>query len=213
MPTATYPRRPDREAPGGRRSHPRRVAGVVLLAAAGGLLFGPTGAGAAPEPSRPEPAVGAAAAAEYVVHGPRTWDDADAVAGTGAAVDYIEHGKLHVSATPAEVRAITRLGFEVEQEIPAPAHAHGHGDGDEVGALDFPEADARYHDCAEMIAEVDRVVATHPAIAQKVVLGKSYEGRDIVAVKISDNVGVEPEVLYTLSSTPVSTSARRWRST
>src|SRR3712207_7521234 len=38
-----------------------------------------------------------------------------------------------------------------------------------------------------------------PAIASKRVLGKTYQGRDIVAVKISDNVGTdesEPEVLY-----------------
>src|SRR3712207_1099845 len=38
-----------------------------------------------------------------------------------------------------------------------------------------------------------------PAIASKRVLGKTYQGRDIVAVKISDNVGTdesEPEVLF-----------------
>ena len=46
---------------------------------------------------------------------------------------------------------------------------------------------------------MNRVVAAYPAIASKRVIGKSYEGRDIVAVKISDNVGTdeaEPEVLY-----------------
>jgi hypothetical protein len=43
------------------------------------------------------------------------------------------------------------------------------------------------------------VVANHPQIARKFVAGKSYQGRDIVGVKISDNVATdesEPEVLY-----------------
>jgi hypothetical protein len=50
-----------------------------------------------------------------------------------------------------------------------------------------------------MVAEVDRVVAAYPAIAAKRVLGQTYQGRNIVAVKISDNVGTdeaETEVLY-----------------
>jgi hypothetical protein len=50
-----------------------------------------------------------------------------------------------------------------------------------------------------MVAEVNAIVAKYPAIASKRVLGKTYENRDIVAVKISDNVATdenEPEVLY-----------------
>ncbi len=65
--------------------------------------------------------------------------------------------------------------------------------------LDFPSGDSAYHNYAEMIADVNAIVAKYPAIAAKRVLGKSYEGRDIVAVKISDNVATdeaEPEVLY-----------------
>jgi hypothetical protein len=68
-----------------------------------------------------------------------------------------------------------------------------------VSTFDFPPSDAAYHNYAEMVAEVNAIVARYPAIASKRVLGKSYEGRDIVAVKISDNVGTdeaEPEVLY-----------------
>ncbi len=65
---------------------------------------------------------------------------------------------------------------------------------------DFPPADSRYHNYAEMTAEIDQRLQQYPGIMRKQVIGRSYEGREIVAVKISDNVGAdeaEPEVLFT----------------
>jgi len=50
-----------------------------------------------------------------------------------------------------------------------------------------------------MTAEVAAVAAAHPDIVSRFSIGKSYKGRDIWAVKISDNVGVdeaEPEVMF-----------------
>src|SRR3954470_4722113 len=64
---------------------------------------------------------------------------------------------------------------------------------------DFPQGFTAFHTYTEMVAEVDSVVAAHPGIARKFSIGKSYEGRDLWAVKISDNVKVdenEPEVLF-----------------
>ena len=64
--------------------------------------------------------------------------------------------------------------------------------------LGFPSKDARYHDYAEMVAELNKAVADHPAIVQKFSIGESYQHRQIWAAKISDNVGTdenEPEVL------------------
>ena len=46
---------------------------------------------------------------------------------------------------------------------------------------------------------VNKVVADHPAIARKLSIGTSYQGRDLMAVKISDNVATdeaEPEILF-----------------
>ncbi len=68
-----------------------------------------------------------------------------------------------------------------------------------VAAADFPAKDAKYHTYAEMVAELDQAVADHPAIVQKFSIGKSHEGRQIWAAKISDNVATdedEPEVLF-----------------
>ncbi len=63
----------------------------------------------------------------------------------------------------------------------------------------FPAKDSRYHNYTEVEAAIDSAVAAHPAIIAKRSIGKSYQGRDIWAVKISDNVGTdedEPEVLF-----------------
>jgi hypothetical protein len=68
-----------------------------------------------------------------------------------------------------------------------------------AAAADFPTGYTAYHTYAEMVADINAVVAAHPTIAQKVAIGHSYQGRTIWAVKISDNVAVdenEPEVLF-----------------
>ncbi|MBQ1072557.1 zinc carboxypeptidase [Micromonospora sp. C31] len=172
----------------------RRLA--VAVAAGFALLS----VAAAPATARPAPDRADSPTASYRVLGPRTVDDRTAVAGTGAAIDFVEHGVLNVSATPAEAAAITRLGFRLEA-VPAPSaddHGHSHAEGD-VGAAAFPPADSNYHDYAELTAVVNKVVADHPTIARKISIGSSYEGRDLMAVKISDNVATdenEPEILF-----------------
>ncbi|MEU9505882.1 M14 family zinc carboxypeptidase [Micromonospora sp. NPDC048170] len=169
----------------------------LALAVATG--FGLLTVAAAPATARPAPEDAASSAAtSYRVLGPRTVADRTAVAGTGAAIDFVEHGVLNVSATPAEAAAITRLGFRLEA-APAPsADGHDHAEGD-VGTAAFPPADSNYHDYAELTAAVNKVVADHPTLARKISIGSSYEGRDLMAVKISDNVATdenEPEILF-----------------
>ena len=122
--------------------------------------------------------------AQYEVAGVRTAAQRNAIVRTGAAIDGVEHSVATVTAAGSEVRALRRLGFDVQPVLTT---------------VDFPPADAAYHNYAELTAEVNSVVSRFPAIASKRVIGRTYEGRDIVAVKISDNVATdesEPEVLY-----------------
>ncbi|MFL5750778.1 MAG: M14 family metallopeptidase [Chloroflexota bacterium] len=66
-------------------------------------------------------------------------------------------------------------------------------------AGNFPAKDSRYHNYAEMVADIKAVEAAHPSIVDVFSIGKSYQGRDLWAAKISDNVGTdeaEPEVLF-----------------
>ncbi|MGC5017223.1 M14 family metallopeptidase [Micromonospora sp. DT47] len=169
------------------RTSPLRRRLALAVAVGLGLVTVATGPVSARPAAEPEPA-----AVGYRVLGPRTLADRNAVARTGAAIDYSEHGVLHVSATRAEAAAITRLGFRLERDAAAAPSG-------EAGTLAFPPADSNYHDYAELTAVVNQVVADHPAIAKKSSIGTSYEGRDLMAVKISDNVGTdenEPEILF-----------------
>lgn len=171
--------------------HPRPTIMVGALAALT-LILSMSGTAAsegsaAPTVDRPS--------AEYHVTGEIDTEARTAVAATGAAVNSFEHGALNVTATPEEVDRIEALGLTVHAQ-PATGHAHDHG----AEPRDFPPADSNYHNYAEMTAEIDAALADHPALLSRQVIGQSHENREIVAVKISDNVGTdedEPEVLFT----------------
>src|SRR4051812_15418283 len=162
------------------------VLGLLILFVASSL----TGeASARPTPPTPKPAQ----SAQYDVPGVRTAQQRSGIAGTGAAIDAVDGYNVTVTATDREARAISRLGFTVTK-LPAESPDTG------IGTLDFPSADSRYHNFAELTSEVNAIVAAHPTIARRSVIGTSYQGRDIMAIKISDNVGTdesEPEVLFT----------------
>ncbi|MFJ3495580.1 M14 family metallopeptidase [Streptomyces sp. NPDC086091] len=119
-----------------------------------------------------------------------------AITASGVTVDEADEETVVVSGRADQIRALRARGYEVAALGSAPDRtAPG-----EVRLFDFPSADSKYHNHAEMTAEIDQRIAAHPNIISKRVIGTSYQGRDIVAVKISDNVGTdeaEPEVLFT----------------
>ena len=66
-----------------------------------------------------------------------------------------------------------------------------------AAAANFPAKDSRFHNYAEMVAEIKAAEAARPSIVDVFSIGKSYQGRDIWAAKISDNVATdenEPEI-------------------
>ena len=66
-------------------------------------------------------------------------------------------------------------------------------------ATEFPAGKEGYHSYTELTSEVAAVAAAHPAIVSHFSIGKSYQGRELWAVKVSDNVAVdedEPEVMF-----------------
>jgi hypothetical protein len=164
-----------------RRSRLITALAILVLLVSMGMTRGT--ASAAPEP---------AGSKQYRVDGPSTTGQRTQIAKVGAAIDGVLADAVVVTATPDEVRAIKRLGYRVT-ELPGPQ-------GGDVGALDFPPADSAYHNYAEMTAEINSLVSAHPTIAQKFSVGTSYQGRDLIGIKISDNVATdenEPEVLFT----------------
>jgi carboxypeptidase T len=119
-----------------------------------------------------------------------------AIAAAGVSVDEADEETVVVSGRADQIKKLRAQGYEVAAVGVAPDRAAA----GEVRLYDFPSADSRYHNYAEMTTEIDQRIAAYPSIISKRVIGKSYQGRDIVAIKISDNVGTdeaEPEVLFT----------------
>jgi murein tripeptide amidase MpaA len=156
------------------------VALALLLLVTGAL---PASAIRQAEPQQP-PSVESYDIAVYRVDNVLSREDRTAIAQTGASIDEIGATYVIVSATPEEAGAIAKLGYAIQ-----PA----------AGLENFPPADAAYHNYAEMSDEILAVANAHPEIVSRFTIGSSYEGRELWAVKISDNVAVdedEPEVLF-----------------
>ncbi|MFE3072674.1 M14 family metallopeptidase [Streptomyces sp. NPDC059247] len=187
-------RRPTR----GRRT--ATLAALVALALAAPLSALTTPAGADPAPTAARIASGVEEVIrQYEVAGPATAADRTALAAaTGVSIDEVDARSVVVSANTEQLKRLRALGHPVTA-LPAPPD-RGESARSALGPLDFPSADARYHNYAEANTEIAQRLAQYPSIMSRRVIGKSYEGRDIVAIKISDNVATdenEPEVLFT----------------
>lgn len=174
------------------------LAALLALALAAPLSLGVNQAGADSEPT--SSAATEEVIRQYEIHGPSTVAERTALAATGVSIDEADDHSVVVSANSAQLRKLRALGHRPEA-LPAPPDRSAKGLGLEgVEPFDFPSADSKYHNFAEMTAEIDQRIAQYPTLMNKRVIGKTYQGRDIVAIKISDNVGTdeaEPEVLFT----------------
>ena len=64
---------------------------------------------------------------------------------------------------------------------------------------EFPPGNTGFHTYLEMVAEVKAAALAYPNIVERFSIGKSWKGRELWAVKISDNVTLdesEPEVIF-----------------
>lgn len=134
---------------------------------------------------------------QYEIHAPgNTTALRTAISAAGVSVDEADSETVVVSGRADQARKLAAKGFEITPLATAPNRLSA----DEVRLYDFPSADSNYHNYAEMNAEIDQRLAAYPSIMRKQVIGQSYQGRDIYAIKISDNVATdeaEPEVLFT----------------
>lgn len=120
-----------------------------------------------------------------------------AIAAAGVTVDESDEETVVVSGRAAQIKQLRQQGYDVSLLGSAPDRSSA---ADSARLLDFPSADSKYHNYAEANTEIDQRLAAYPAIMSKRVIGKSYQGRDIVAIKVSDNVATdenEPEVILT----------------
>ena len=101
-------------------------------------------------------------------------------------------GYIEIITFSADLENIAALGFRTEVVHPdLPSYFRSRLPDKAMGA---------YKTLDEIYAYLDQIIATYPSIvSQKVDIGQTYEGRDLWAVKISDNPNLdedEPEVFY-----------------
>ncbi|MDK1343342.1 M14 family metallopeptidase [Streptomyces sp. 378] len=170
------------------------LAGLLALALAAPLSATTTDATA---DSARQAAATADDVRRYEIHLHSTAEDRTALQRTGVTVDEVHDHGVVVSGRADQIRKLRGLGYEVAPLGAVPDRSAGE---DGVRLFDFPSGDSKYHNYAEMTSEINALVSANPSIASQRVIGKSYQGRNIVAIKISDNVGSdesEPEVLFT----------------
>ncbi|WP_329301447.1 M14 family metallopeptidase [Streptomyces sp. NBC_00659] len=134
---------------------------------------------------------------QYEIHTSSTSASRTQIQRSGVTVDEADEETVVVSGRADQIATLRRQGYDVTPLGSAPDRSTAAGD---VRLFDFPTADSKYHNYAEMNTEIDQRLAAYPSIMSKKVIGKSYQGRDIVAIKVSDNVATdesEPEVLLT----------------
>jgi hypothetical protein len=164
------------------RQHLFCLCAVLVLAAT--LASGAAPAFAAHRAQSISPDVESYDVGVYRVDNVITREDRTAIAQTGAAIDEVGANYVIVRATPEEASIISALGYPIQRM---------------VSTQDFPPADAAYHNYAELSDEVLAVANAHPDLVSRFSIGQSYEGREMWAAKISDNVAAdeaEPEVLF-----------------
>ena len=97
------------------------------------------------------------------------------LAQTGVAIDAIGPGTVTSVVDAAGLARLQRQGLRPLAVTP----------------LDFLPVDPAYHNYAEMVAAIEQAAAAYPDIVRVSTVGPSLEGRDILAVKISDEPAVE----------------------
>ncbi|GAA3813520.1 M14 family metallopeptidase [Streptomyces phyllanthi] len=182
----------------GARNRPGRrsaaLVGVLALALAAPVAATTTSATAT---SAKRPAASADDIRQYEVTMHSDAKSRTALQQAGVTVDGADDHTVFISGRADQVKKLRQLGYDVTPAGAVPDRSNGE---DDIRLFDFPSADSRYHNYAEMNTEIDQRLAAYPNIMSKRVIGKSYQGRDIVAIKISDNVASdesEPEVLFT----------------
>ncbi|GFE14666.1 carboxypeptidase T [Streptomyces glebosus] len=134
---------------------------------------------------------------QYEVTGPATRTERTALAATGVSIDEVHARAVVITATRAQATAVRQLGHTLRKLPDPPGFATSPH---KPRGKDFPAGYTNYHTYDEATKEIDALVAKHPDILSKQVIGTSHEGRNLLALKLSKNVTKdeqEPEVLFT----------------
>jgi len=108
----------------------------------------------------------------------------------GMDIMNVRDGVAEIAAVPSEVDVLWANGFRPRVVLENMRDA--------VKSLDLPDRGV-YHSYTELTADMATWAATYPSITELVSIGQSYQGRELWALKITDNPTVEefePEIQW-----------------
>jgi carboxypeptidase T len=157
--------------------------GVSLWAGLMGLLLIPTFAGASGETAEHT-------ASRFIQVAAKTKFDRTAIANEGVSLEAFRSDSVWGFATPETVRQLQAKGFKILGDFEAAVGRGGHE------TLDFPPADARFHNYAEVTSTLKSLNMRHADITRMSSIGQTLEGREIWALHINTS----PDALAARSS-------------
>ncbi|MCE7080973.1 M14 family metallopeptidase [Streptomyces sp. ST2-7A] len=134
----------------------------------------------------------------YEVRGVSSATQRSVLAAHGVSIDAVDDHSVTVTADKATAKRLRSMGYlldEIPQAVPdaLPQDASGGGD------FSVTSTPSQYTSYAQMTATVNSLVSRHPNLMTRQVIGRSHQGREIIAVKMSNNARVDhnrPEVLF-----------------
>ena len=105
----------------------------------------------------------------------------------GVDVWEVKQDHLILRGTEAQLDRLSSMGYQVEQLEDVGRH---------LSAFAMAEAAEQYHSAAALEQELQQLADARPDIAQLIEIGRSIEGRPILALRIGDRHGEVPKVLF-----------------
>lgn len=108
------------------------------------------------------------------------------IANAGIAIETVVDGWVYAYGSVNEKSLLEKAGL-LDLSIPSL-------ESEDFFPKDFPSKDSNYHNYTELTQELQSIVNQHPEIARLYSIGKSTEGREIWAVRISGQMTEAPNL-------------------
>jgi carboxypeptidase T len=105
-----------------------------------------------------------------------------AIAATGMSIEAVRSDSVWGFATETEISQLEKQGFHVLGNFPLEIGRGGH-----AGIYDYPADDGAFHNYSRLLADLQSLQELHSDAFKVVSIGKSVEGKDLLAIHINTN--------------------------
>jgi carboxypeptidase T len=102
------------------------------------------------------------------------------IADTGMSIEFLRTDSVWGFADAKSIQELTQKGFKILGNFDRDVARGGH-----QGIVSFPGGDDAFHDYSEMTKALRDLEKANPELAKVHVIGKSLEGRDLLAIQIN----------------------------